>query len=274
MTETEYRELVLTYFDQKLAFNELPLELVSPTRRSLKDHCINICTQRFAEKDELLLSSMFGHKENQAAYIKAIQNTSADDFRTIHNFLNDRSINTGFNNICLLAWMIGFEPRPYHPGLKYSEQIMKIPEVAERETLLGSEPEVTIPPRKNTNIVLVLGGLTLLFLSSLFVIKTTRPTGREGCMIWRDDHYEPINCSERSNLAHVYPINRSLVENFQKISRPDTLTLHSVRRVWYIKSKGRVEFYTAPGPYPLDSSKRLLPMTDHILKKYVYHLTD
>ena len=90
-------------------------------------------------------------------------------------------------------------------------------------------------------------------------------------MIWSDDHYNPVDCSDKTSGIKPPPINRQLVQNFKRITKPDTLTLYSVGKVWYAKYNGRVEFFTAGGAYPLDTNRRLLPMTIHILQKFVLH---
>lgn len=274
MSERAYKELVLEDFDRKLAAQKLRPELVSPTRRSLKAHCLNTCTERFEQKDELLLQSFFGPKENQAAYVNAIRNANADIFRALHAFLNDRTINTTFNNVSLLAWMIDFEPRPYNPSMELkSAAAVPPPEIPPQEE------KVIDPVAKNNTatkkkILLALSICSVLLLSIYFAtqFKSTAVTGTERCMIWTEDHYEPVNCNEKYVNTPIFPIDHNLINGFKKITRPDTLTLHSVQKVWYINAKGRMEFYTASGPYPLDTTRRLLPMTDYILKKYVYHL--
>lgn len=275
MSERAYKDLVLEDFDRKLAAQKLRPELVSRSRRSLKAHCLNICTERFQQKDELLLQSLFGKKENQAAYVIAIKNANADIFRALHTFLNDRTVNTTFNNISLLAWMIDFEPRPYYPGMKLSAGSV----VSPTRTLL-QEDKSGSPVTKNkmgsrNKAVLVLSIVSVVLLSIylIFQYKTSATTGNERCMIWNNDHYQPIDCNSKLVNTAVYPIDHQLISSFKKITRPDTLTLHSVKKVWYINAKGRMEFYTASGFYPLDTNRRLLPMTDYILKKYVYHLT-
>lgn len=264
MTQSEYRELVLKDLDRKLATRFLPMELVTPTRKSLKDHSINICSQRFDAKDEGILTSVFGLRENKAAYIIAIQNSSAEDFKTLHNFLKDRSINTSFTNICLLAWMIDFEPRPYHPDLKS-------PEPKESGKRNPTTPPVSDGPKKNRTTLWLVSGFLLLTIPIMYIWVNT-PTGNEKCMIWKDDHYEPINCNVKVIRKSVVPINHDVIDNFQKITRPDTLTTYSERKVHYIKTKKGVEFYTTYGRYPLDTTRRLWPMTNRILRKWALHL--
>lgn len=284
MSERVYKNLVLQDFDRKLAANQLRPELVSHSRRNLKALSVDVCSERFEKKDELLLQSFFGVKESQAAYISAIKNVNADIFRALHTFLNDRTIDTNFNNIRLLAWMIDFEPRPYYPGMKLAEPEgvnTGIPETEGAPTITsptygGDErlrDKKKISKQKIAGFAILFGGI-LFAIYSINKLKVDGPTGNERCMIWSNDHYRPVNCDEKTINETIYPIDRDLITNFKKITRPDTLTLYSVKKVWYINTRGRVEFYTASGLYPLDTTRRLLPMTDHILKKYVYHITD
>jgi len=276
MSERAYKELVLDAFDRMLDGQLLPPELVSRTRRSLKAHCVRVCTERFEKKDEMLLESVFGTKENKTAYVNAIKNVNADIFRALHTFLNDRTVNTTFTNICLLAWMIDFEPRPYYPGLKLPERVVLSPnERYDRHRKEDGSPGGKDKTSKNKLLLTLLVAGVLLFSGYLFTrFKKEKIIGDERCMIWSGDHYEPVNCSRKFVVTPLLPIDRHLIDNFRRITRPDTLTLHSVKKVWYINTRGRIEFYNGSGSYPLDTSRRLLPMTDYILKKYVYHLID
>ena len=99
-------------------------------------------------------------------------------------------------------------------------------------------------------------------------------SGHEDCMIWNDDHYQPINCTDRSTAAPHYPIKPEQVDHFKRITRPDTLTYKSVRKIWYSNYKGKMEFYTDSGANPLDTNFRVLPVTTHIFEKYVLHITN
>ncbi|MGZ4159648.1 MAG: hypothetical protein ACXVNF_02460, partial [Neobacillus sp.] len=121
----------------------------------------------------------------------------------------------------------------------------------------------------------VLTIVIIILASYVFVEhRSHQLTGHEGCMVWVDDRYQPIDCSEKSLHPPVYHINHQLVDNFKKIMKPDTLTPRSIGKVWYAKFNGRVEFFTSAGPYPLDTNRRVLPMSEHILEKYVYHITN
>lgn len=288
MSENEYKKLVLADFDQKILTGQLPSELIFPTPGNLKSESVKICERRFNFKDEILLSSFFNKREDAYAYRQAIFNGGADVFKPLTNFLKDRSINTGPKNIDLLAWLIDFQPRPYNPGLIVPNKTHeKIPNFSISQAVadnLDSEAD-SVPPaqsfekplarRKNVIIACVL--LMVFALTSYFVIDRSRTnviTGHEGCMFWQDSHYQPIDCNRKFLRPQLYPINHKLVNEFRRITLPDTLTMRSIGKVWYAKFRGRVEFYTQGGAHPVDTNKRLLPVSDHILKKYVYHLTD
>jgi hypothetical protein len=282
MSENEFKEIVLADYDLKRAAGLLTAELTSPTPGSLKAESVRVCEMRFHLKDEVLLSSFFNQKENGAAYRMAIQNSSADLFRPLSSFLRDRTINTTLRNINLLAWLIDFQPRPYHPDLRHPVQPVKTKFEPDK---LDEKPPVNppghfqplygqpAPARTGMKTFTFISALAALLVSGYLVyFYINRPSGQERCMIWEDDHYQPVNCQERTTNRLMIPIDRQRLNVFKKIREPDTLSLYSVGKTWYAKYKGRVEFYTAAGIHPLDTNRRLLPVSNHILNKYVYHL--
>jgi hypothetical protein len=279
MTESEYKELVLEDFDQKLKDRSLPPELVSLTRRSLKKHSVNICARRFDPKDESLLSSFFGEKEDAAAYMKAIQKKSAEVFKTLHNFLNDRKINTSFDNIRLLAWLIDFQPRPYHPDLKVPVRSVKPVRptiIVTTDTGGNTMAQVKTWLLKNKKKVILYSMLALvLSIGGYLITKSTiSPSiGIKGCMIWTGNQYEPIACDQQRGDLPVFKLDTQKVADFKRV-KTDTLSPRALGHVWYAKFGGQVEFYSDSGQHPVDTNKRLLPLTSHILNKYVFHVAD
>jgi hypothetical protein len=282
MNEREYKELVLTDFDQKLAAGLLPPELVSRTRKTLKEQCINVCAQRFDPKDELLLRSFFGAKEDAAAYMRAIQQSSAEDFRTLNNFLNDRSINTAFNNINLLAWLIDFQPRPYHPNLIVPIPPATPPPVLKEDPVIHNKNDNNSTSPENGPVlgnrkkaILYVSLFMMIFLISYFIIthQILGLTGHEGCMVWSSDHYQPINCNQKHGKLPLLKLDAQKVADFKRVSS-DTLSPRALGYVWYAKVNGKVEFYSDSGQHPVDTNKRLLRLTSHILNKYVFHVAD
>lgn len=274
MREQDYRALILEDYDEKLAKGTLAPELMVPTRGSLKDHAANACATRYKAKDEPLLQSFFGPKDNPEAYYRAINLAKAEKFRTLHNFLVDRTIEPSFLNITMLAWLIDFEPRPYRMDLPLPPVNPKPPIVSPPVNLLMPEqPAIPLWWSRNKLVIAVVILISIVGGICLFNSKKTI-TGKEGCMIWEDDHYQPIECTESTPGKLHYPINHQLVNNFKRITRPDTITYYSAKKIWYSNLNGRVEFFTAQGPYPLDTSRRVLKVSEHTIKKYIYHITN
>ncbi|SKB95971.1 hypothetical protein SAMN05660226_04010 [Parapedobacter luteus] len=109
------------------------------------------------------------------------------------------------------------------------------------------------------------------FLATIGAYRLADSFDRE-CMYWRTDRYVPIACHTKIEDAKIIPLNKQLAKNFRKIMQPDTLTKDALGKVWYVKvTVDSIEFYTAPGFYPLDTNKRLKPVTPYILDKYVFN---
>ncbi|QIL38914.1 hypothetical protein G7074_06245 [Pedobacter sp. HDW13] len=95
----------------------------------------------------------------------------------------------------------------------------------------------------------------------------------EQCMYWTGQHYEPINCDNNDLNKLKIPLNKEQLEHQQRITMPDTLTNYALGMVWYGKVNGSIDktpqFYTDSGTNPLDTTRRLLPVTTYMLNKYV-----
>jgi hypothetical protein len=282
MTEDEYKELVLADFDQKLTDELLPPELVSPTRKSLKAHSINVCAQRFDPKDKLLLNSFFGAKDDADAYMKAIRKLSAESsFKTLHNFLNDRSINTAFKNINLLAWLIDFRPRPYHPDLKIP--VLPVATVFQPQKNL-IKPDDTKRPAPSVKAGLLKNKRKVILYAALFMMITLigyfivdRPIKghieHAECMVWSGDHYQQVDCKQKPGNIPILKLDTQKLAYFKRVNK-DTLTPRALGHVWYVKVNGEIEFYSDSGQHPIYTNKRLLRLTSYILNKYVFHVAD
>ncbi len=95
-------------------------------------------------------------------------------------------------------------------------------------------------------------------------------TGREECMYWAGDHYQPVLCSQKVGTMPVYAIDTIKVAHFKKITEADTITKKAMGIVWYAKINGKIEFYTSNGFHPVYTDKRLRPVTEYIIDKYVH----
>ncbi|WP_028298947.1 hypothetical protein [Olivibacter sitiensis] len=92
----------------------------------------------------------------------------------------------------------------------------------------------------------------------------------KGCMIWTGYQYERTSCDKQSGKPPIVTYNDSLYKQMTRIEDPNTLTKNDIGSTWYaIIQKDSLEFYTSPGYHPLNPNKKLKPLTEYILNKYV-----
>lgn len=290
MYEREYRKLVLDDFEQKLKDEALPPELLAPTRKSLRDHCIKVCTERYKKKDEPLLKSFYGERENPAAYLIAVQNADAEDFRTLNNFLRDRSKGTSFINICMLAWMIDFEPRPFRDDLEPPVTPAPQPEPVTTSTAPPQPGAAEPPPAtgdRETNDekienplppdepgiprigIYATAAAMLIALTTYYLVAYRHSAAAEtgGCMVWTGEEYHRVDCSYKPGAGGIaaIPLDTAVLRRFKKIMRDDTLTANSIGRVFCVKIDGRYEYYTDSAANPVHPERPLRPLTQYIM---------
>jgi len=88
------------------------------------------------------------------------------------------------------------------------------------------------------------------------------------CMYWAGDHYEAIPCGKAVDDMMVVALDTVLLRRQKKLD-PRNITVNDIRKVYYFKSKGKMEFYAAPGNHPIENRMRLKPLTDNIYEKYL-----
>ena len=98
--------------------------------------------------------------------------------------------------------------------------------------------------------------------------------GQKGCVVWADDHYEPSPCKQSINALGSFGLEASTVRNLKRITRPDTITPKSLRKVWYVKIDDHLEYYTVAGFHPVHTERRLKPLTAYMFNKYLFHYSD
>jgi hypothetical protein len=89
------------------------------------------------------------------------------------------------------------------------------------------------------------------------------------CLVWKIDHYEKIEC--KNNFPNPLLKNVNFKE-FKKVMVCDTTVFfvnnHPI--IWYGKSnKGELEYFNSRGVHPT-TMKELKPITEYLIKKYVY----
>jgi len=288
MTFKDYSDYVLEIYRQKKLEKGSTWLLANPRPANIRDECLAVCRARYSKKDEQCLRSFFGEKADQKAYLETIANFDRDKFKPLQNFINGDTKKPDPIIIELLAWLLDVQPRPSDrwidtgedslvqkptngnepkpPGPKEPERIIPIPiPISERS---GN------PYAKSKSIVVIASAIEVIVVCALIGLGMSKPskpilTGHEKCMYWKDDHYEPISCSQRIDGAMIIALDSSRLTKFKRITRPDTITKKDIGKVWYIKIKKHLEYYTDSGYYPLDPKLRVRPITDLIIDKYI-----
>ncbi|WP_443945105.1 hypothetical protein ACJVDH_19640 [Pedobacter sp. AW1-32] len=117
--------------------------------------------------------------------------------------------------------------------------------------------------------LILLGFARIAFISYNYLNNTpSDPQPNQKCMYWTGNHYEPIDCNRKVGTAPVVPLNLKALYSFKRITLPDTLTHADLGKVWYAKADKLPLFFTGNGINPMDTAKRLMPLSSYIQKTY------
>lgn len=90
-----------------------------------------------------------------------------------------------------------------------------------------------------------------------------------GCMYWAGDHYEQVPCNEEKKDRLIIAMDEEKMKSFRKITLPDTITRWSIGKIYYLKDKGALEYYTAGGNHPVYVNRNLRILSPYMFDKYV-----
>lgn len=88
-------------------------------------------------------------------------------------------------------------------------------------------------------------------------------------MYWTGDDYKAISCNDKVENASILALDATKVRTFKKIALTDTITRHSLGYVWYSKIDNKLEFFTSDGFHPTNDDRRLKPLTEYIINRYL-----
>jgi len=295
----DYTTLVFRDYQKKKADNALPLAFMRLTPAGLRQVCLTVCNERYNRKDERTLKAFFGQGDDKGTFLQAIDRCDIDKFRPLIKFLKGATGGTDYKNIELLAWLIDFKGRPCEYDKEYKADQPENPGIGQEDPQNKDIKEITDPgiepsdPSGKQNETSQIGSRHTVFNSKvkmgivvvilLIVISIgiywLRPnkfaapplTGREACMFWADNRYQPISCAQKLENVQIFALDSEKITHFQKITRPDTITLSAKGSVWYVKYRGNMEYYTSGGFHPIDPQLRLKPITDYIIRKYIHN---
>lgn len=232
------------------------------------------------EEDSLLDSrrSIVNHIENN-------NNVGASD-RTIHRFFEkfidgtyQKDISTNsINEICKYLGYENFTEYCSKLDLEFKNEEPKREEekgkesADEKEEITYKEHSVIEVERGRDNgfikkiktPVLTLGVASLMGGTGYFLSGNST-----GCMYWKNDHYEKINCEEiLAPEFELLPIDEYRLKYFKKITQTDTISIEEIDRVWYDKDKNQLYYFTMDGKNPING-KDLKPLSIYIYNKYL-----
>ena len=140
-----------------------------------------------------------------------------------------------------------------------SAEIIILPP-AESKSING---QFGIPPKFHKTLIAFGAVMVILFISYLIYDL------RHQCMYWNGDSYQSISCDEKVEGVNIIAKDNSRLKSFKRITRRSEITAKDIGKIYYSKLNNVVTFYTMGGENPEDNDKRLLPMSEHIYKKYV-----
>lgn len=265
---TDYLDNIVRYYREQAGNGSLPQRLIRPTPAGIKQECVAVCRSRFQPRDLRTLMAFFGMVTDRESMIKAIERCDRDRFKPMINFLKGDSNSTDDLNIELLAWLIDFPDRSYKPGEHggYQSNIQQNEQAQETPAI----PKKFI--NRNKKVFLVSAILLLILAGAFFLLhKDKLPSilaAPQNCMIWIGDHYVACSCEPKQGDSVVVAYDAKRIKDFRRITRPDTITIASENKIWYIRRGGKIEYYTAGGRHPIDANRVLKPLSRYMIEKY------
>ena len=302
---SDYKAAIVKEYHLKKADGTLSLNLMNPTPAGLKNESLIVLETRTKKEDFKTLRLFFGEKENEGDYERTIRNTDIDIFKPLSNFLKGKTANPDEKNIELLAWLIDFSPRPYRLEFGTSDhkaasllttrdkdqaaQVLSgeqsnmiygaysLAESANQITVSGN-PDKSLIHRLLHNkrrilillIVAIAGALGIsLNKSRINNTLSAFSNGEKQCMYWSGEQFVEADCLNKLPNVDFIALERTKLDYFKKINRPDTLTERHVNKVWYLKTNNTLELFTMEGNHPEHPEKRLRPLSKYMYDQYV-----
>lgn len=126
----DYKKKVFLAYQKKINVGPISINLSHPSPAKLRTECLIVYSERPLQKDEEILRSFFGPKDNIKGYHQNIDRFQIKGFKPLINFMMERTTDPDKRIVELLAWLIDFEPRPYDSRKNYKQDL-------EKESALG-----------------------------------------------------------------------------------------------------------------------------------------
>ncbi|SDK40465.1 hypothetical protein SAMN04487898_10890 [Pedobacter sp. ok626] len=147
----DYKKAVISDYHKKKDNDQLSSNLSRPTCKRLKEECLVALQSRTLKKDEKIIRDFFNNCNESNDYSSCIRKFERDKFKPLDNFISGETDVRDERNVEILAWLIGFNPRPYDYRIDYSsttghvdiEKIEDVKEKLEQDKLENEITEVT-----------------------------------------------------------------------------------------------------------------------------------
>lgn len=295
----DYKQNVLIDYRNKVANDKL-IHLVELSPALLRDECLNVLKEREQSKNDfILLRTIFGAAENEKDYLKIIGDYPISKLKSLSNFLKGEPVKPDRKNIELLAWLIDYQPRPYQEGDPYDISKVKVKTPGaptkhepndeessiannqqtksgkkdgisntEKITVAKIKNKVSLKPLLLVCIIALIVGRIAFYLWNQKVNQIRMPLPGEKCMYWTGNHYEPVKCDAYIAGATIIPLDLMRLKNQQKIPAVKLVTKTELKQAWYTKIDGEPELYRDSGVHPIDTTKKLRPLSQYMINKY------
>lgn len=241
-------QIVFEQYQKRKKNKVLSSNLTDPTPAGLRDECLKIYIDKGKPIDDPLIKSFFGSLGNEINYSNRIENFDIDKFKPVINFLEEKTTKPNIKIVDLVEWLIGLdEPVTRTETIKVSIPFWQIALACAIALLLAQ-------------------GTYLLWNGYLNKVRAPKPD--EHCMYWTGRHYEPINCKQQIIGVPIIPLDVEKLNSLKRITEQDTLTTNSLGKVWYTGRGNHHAFYTDSSFNPVDTAKRMLKLSNHILKSH------
>lgn len=277
MTSKDYEKAIKAkYLQEKTGFYAEYLAAPSPSL--LK----RLALLRYdgADKRDKETYRRFFDLNNDSNPERQIENFDGDKLKPLCNYLKGETKSTRITNIEFLAILVDFEPRP----LSSFNKSVVAPE-PDTEIIHDNVPDAStnmphnyLPKQKaDYNIIkrktypVYIFFILLIFCAGYVIVDVVN----KKCMIWKENHYEAVDCDEYTNSFHtsakVVPLDKETFKYQKKIKVTDTTQFFrkdGTPCVWYTKTNGEIQFFTYPGLHP-ETGKTLKPISHYMINKYI-----
>ncbi len=295
MTYQDYLNAIVKYCECGVSEGRWK-ELNRPTPGKIKRLCLSRVKSGLSKSDEEFLEKFF-EDSNVIDFARKVKN-ELDRFKPLANFLKNETEKPSDKTLEFLGWLIEFPDRPYNPKFdypgKYPSSTKTVSRIHSAEPSAGTltreedrikvvaetkEPEGTLkkifaffsdlPKRKSIAAGLLFATIGSGAFFTQQAIVGGKKTASGQCMYWNGTKYVLTSCEPKGGDTLVIAADYDKLENFELITRKDTLTSWAVGKFWYLKKDNQIEVFTARGTHPLYPEKSLRKLSKYMFEKHI-----